>query len=97
MGEFVAPPIIAFVFAGFVTAIAAYWAYRAWFDSENLRRELLGRQERLPRWYPLRGYFVRRFQSCHAIRNLRITNTLGFLGAVMIMILLIVAAFIGSR
>lgn len=96
MYEIVAPPLLALVFAIVVTAIAAYWAYRSWFDSVNLRQELLSRQQQLPTWYPLRGYFVRWFQHCRAIRDLRIINTIGFLITAAFTIFLIVAAFVGS-
>ena len=79
------------IFMAFVLiCINTYYVYKAWFDPEDLRNFLIQRQKRLPGWYPLRAYALRRLQKPGWIYEIRILTivssvfTIIFVGFVIV-------------
>jgi hypothetical protein len=82
---------VAMLMAFLVIIIDAYYVYMAWLDPESLRKSLIQRQEKLPPWYPLRNYALRRLQEPGWIIEIRLLSIIS-----SIFTIILVAVVIGK-
>jgi hypothetical protein len=57
------------------TALSGYYSYRSWFDVSGLQKSMRRDIEKLPLWYPLRNYSLRKLGATSWLWQVRIFST----------------------